>query len=57
MSFNPSSPGVYAVFDPDTLTSIERPFTDDLKLDYASLTPTLDPDGVSFNRKLYRSKF
>jgi len=51
IAYNPSAPGVYSVFDPDTLTSISSalPFNDALKIDYASNSPVLDADGVSYN--------
>ena len=49
ISFNPAAPGNYCVFDRATLLTTEHAFLDDLKLDFATMTPTLDPDGVSYN--------
>ena len=49
ISFIPSAPSLYAVFDPDTLISRTCEFSDSLKIDYLSLYPSLDIDGVSYN--------
>ena len=49
VGYNPSSPGTYSVFHPETLTSSAHTFDDDLKIDYASNSPVLDSDGVSYN--------
>ena len=48
IGFNPSSPGVYSEFDRDTLTSTAHSFVDTLKIDYASNSPVLDSDGVTY---------
>ena len=52
IAVTPSAPAVYWHFDPHTaaLDPTEHHFDDGLKIDIASLTPTLDPDGVSYNR-------
>ena len=42
-----SSPGVYSAFDPSTLSSQEYFFTDELKIDFASPSMSLDTDGVT----------
>ena len=47
--FNPASPGAYRIFSQDLLISDDCRFRDSLKMDYANLTLTLDPDGVSYN--------
>ena len=50
IGYNPSAPGAYSVFDPNTLESTQaQPFKDSLKIDYASNSPTLDSDGVSYH--------
>ena len=49
IGYNPSSPGAYSVFDPETLTSTARTFDDGLKIDYASNFAVLDADGVTYN--------
>ena len=50
IGYNPSSPGAYSEFDPNTLESTKaRPFNDSLKIDYASNSPVLDSDGVSYH--------
>ena len=43
------SPAARSVFDPDTLTSSAYPFDDSLKIDYASNSPVLDSDGITYN--------
>ena len=52
IAVTPSAPAVYWVFDPQTATldPTEHRFDDDLKIDFASLIPSLDPDGISYNR-------
>ena len=45
--YNATSPGVYVSVDPATLACQERPFTDALKIDIASLSAVLDTDGVT----------
>ena len=51
IAINPSTPAAYWIFDPRTATicPTEHRFHDDLKIDFASLNPSLDPDGVSYN--------
>ena len=49
INFNPSCPGEYGVFDPETLSSTEHRFSDALRIDVANLTPMLDVDQVSYN--------
>ena len=52
IAMNPASPANYWFFDPQTATldPTEHRFDDDLKIDFASLIPSLDPDGISYNR-------
>ena len=49
IGYNASAPGAYSVFDPKTLASTAYHFKDNLKIDFASNSPVLDPDGVTFN--------
>ena len=49
IGYNHASPGSYSVFDPDTLTSTTHAFADALRIDFASNSPVLDSDGVTFN--------
>ena len=49
ISFAPSAPAMYSVFDPETLQSEMFEFNDTLKLDFSSLYPSLDIDGSSYN--------
>ena len=49
IGYKNASPGSYSVFDPDTLTSTTHAFADALRIDFASNSPVLDADGVTFN--------
>ena len=51
IAMNPASPAVYWLFDPQTatLSPREHRFDDNLKIDFTSLNPSLDPDGISYN--------
>ena len=49
VGYNPSTPGSYSVFDPDMLTSTAHCFEDSLQIDFASNSPVLDSDGVTYN--------
>ena len=51
IAINPLAPAVYWLFDPQTATisPADHRFDDGLKIDYSSLTPSLDPDGISYN--------
>ena len=56
IAINPVAPEVYWLFDPVTATisPTEIHFDDDLKTDFTSLFPSLDPDGISYNRAFLR---
>lgn len=45
--YNATSPGVYGLIDPASLTYKEFRFVDKLKIDYASPLPTIDTDGFT----------
>ena len=49
IGYNPSAPGTYSIFDPETLTSTAHAFVDTLKIDFASNFMVLDPDGATYN--------
>ena len=49
IGYNASSPGSYSLYDPDTLAWSARAFSDSLQIDYASNSPVLDSDGVTYN--------
>jgi len=49
IGYNASSPKSCSVFDPETLTYTAHSFSDSLQIDYASNSPVLDSDGVTYN--------
>ena len=49
VGYNAASPKSCSIFDPDTLASSAHIFNDSLQIDYATNSPVLDSDGVTYN--------
>ena len=47
VGYNATAPGIFLEFDPTSLECRERSFDDALKIDFASMTASVDTDGAT----------